>query len=189
MDALQFVVEIVKALAWPVVFLVMFYSLRGPLAALIPLIEEFKYKDFVVKFRAALERAKIEALPSTESELQALEVKKNGAFAQQRKDLYKAATLVPTAAVLQAWSVLEEAVLFKVSELGLLPAGGGIRGSSRLAHALLDKSAITLEDFKLFHSLRELRNQAAHKPDAGLTANDAEAYVDLALGFAERVSR
>lgn len=189
MDALQFIVEIVKALAWPVVFLVMFYALRGPFAALIPLIEELKYKDFVVKFRAALEQAKFEALPSAEPEPQALEAMKNGAFAQQRKDLYKAATLVPTAAVLQAWSILEEAALSKISELGLMPTGGGVRGSSRLAHALLDKSAITLEDFKLFHSLRELRNQAAHKPDAGLTARDAEAYVDLALGFTARVSR
>lgn len=187
MDALQFVVEIVKALAWPVVFLIIFYALRKPLATLIPLIEEFKYKDFVVKFRAVLEQAKIEALPG--SAPTALEAKKTDPFAQQRLDLYKAATLVPTAAILQAWSILEEATLLKISELGLMPVGGGIRGSSRLAHVLLDRSAITLEDFKLFHALRELRNQAAHKPDAGLTASDAEAYVDLALRFTEQVSR
>lgn len=49
MDWLQLVAETVKAIVWPLVTLVVFFNLRKPLRALVPFLEELRYKDFVLK--------------------------------------------------------------------------------------------------------------------------------------------
>jgi hypothetical protein len=45
----------------------------------------------------------------------------------------------------------------------------------------------TKEDFDAFHKLRELRNIAAHKADAGLTESDAKEYAQLAMKLYAKV--
>ena len=50
MDALTFIVEMTKALAWPASIIFIIFLLRKPIIELLPFLEELKYKDFALKF-------------------------------------------------------------------------------------------------------------------------------------------
>jgi hypothetical protein len=187
MDAFQLIAEIVKAVAWPAVVLIVCLKLRDPLAELIPLMEELRYKDLVLKFRSGLAQARAEANPTKVIRARTVDSAANLATGVAA-ELLDAASAVPTGAVLQAWSALQAALIKKAVAIGALPADTDIRGNSRLGHILLHAGAISLDDFKLFHRLRELRNIAAHDADAKLSSADAVEYISLALPLIERAS-
>lgn len=186
MDILQFFVEIVRAAAWPAVAVLAILKLRDPIAGLIPNMEELRYKDLILKFRAGIASAKVDA-PHAAIEVSSTAAKSLPTPLGNGEALYKAAAVAPTAAVLQAWAILQDALIKKASELTLI-ADSSIRGNSRLGHVLLHGKAISDEDFKLFHKLRELRNLAAHDAEAKLTESDARDYIALVLSFVARVT-
>jgi hypothetical protein len=185
MDWLQFLAAIVAAVAWPTVVLVVFIALRRPLGDLVPFLEELKYKDFVLKFRVGLSEVRASTSPKPEAEPSAIGASEplNGELA----NLYNVAKLAPTAAVIQAWATLEGAIVERAVKSGKAAADSVLRGHSRLGHVLLADGVFTKEDFDAFHKLRELRNIAAHKADAGLTESDAKEYAQLAMKLYAKV--
>jgi hypothetical protein len=186
MDILQFIVEILKTTAWPGVVVFAILKLRDPIAGLIPNMEELRYKDLILKFRAGIASAKVEA-PTPTVESGDATAKSLPAPPNDGGALYKVASVAPAAAVLQAWAILQDSLVNKAMALNLISVDSGIRGSSRLGHVLLNAKAITEEDFKLFHKLRELRNLAAHDVETKLTEPDARDYIALVLSFVARV--
>jgi hypothetical protein len=187
MDWLQFFAAIVTAIAWPLVVLVVLFMLRRPLHNLVPFLEELRYKDFVLKFRAGLSEVR------ASTSLQPVPVPVPEAtsppepFQDELETLYGVAKLAPTAAVIQAWATLEDAIVERVVHSGKAAANTVLRGNSRLGHVLFADGVFTKSDFDAFHKLRELRNIAAHKADAGLTEADAREYVELAMKLYARV--
>src|SRR5687768_11195311 len=131
MDILSFIAAIVAALAWPVAVVVLVLVVRGPLLALIPKLEELQYKDFVLRFREELSEAGAR-LPVGKEELKALPPP---AVAEQER-LESLASVSPRAAVLEAWVVLEGALLKRLVELGVVSGPERFRGHSRTAIAL-----------------------------------------------------
>lgn len=186
MDWLQFIVEITKAIAWPSVVVFVFLYLRKPLAGLVPFLEEFKYGDFVMKFRAGISEVKSEtrALPQVPERTVRLLVP----FEGLKKTLYEVAALSPTAAVIQAWAEFETKMMERAFAAGIFSSNDPSRGNSRLGHALLQGGIFSLADFQTFNKLRELRNVAAHKADAGLQVQDATEYIDLVIDLLARSS-
>lgn len=183
MDWLQFIVEIAKAIAWPSVVVFVFLYVRKPLAGLVPFLEEFKYGDFVMKFRAGISEVKLEVPQMSEPTVTLL-----APFEGLKSTLYEVASLSPTAAVVQAWAELETKLTERVVAAGIVNSKDAGRGNSRLGHALLQGKIISPVDFKSFHKLRELRNVAAHKADAGLQVQDATQYIDLVVDLLARTS-
>ena len=186
MTWLQFIIEFVKALAWPGVVVFVFVTLRKPLSGLVPFLEEFKYGDFVLKFRAGISEVKSESLALTQMGQSTVQLL--APFEDLRKTLYSVATLSPTAAVVQAWAELETKLIERAFAVGAASSNDSIRGNSRLGHALLKAEIFNQTDFQSFHRLRELRNVAAHKADAGLQEKDATDYVDLVIELLARTN-
>lgn len=181
MDWFQFLSETLKNLAWPVVTLIIFFALRGPLYALMPFLEELKYKDFVLKFRAGLSEVRTNttsSIASSFNEKTLINTPTDDTIAS----LYRVAKIAPTAAIIQAWATLEESLLNRLLGENKIKSDRFI-GNSRLGHALLDEGVFSSLDFNTFHKLRQLRNIAAHKADTGLTENDALEYIDLTLAM------
>lgn len=183
MDWLQFIVEIAKAIAWPSVVVFVFLYVRKPLAGLVPFLEEFKYGDFVMKFRAGISEVKLEVPQMPESAVTLLAL-----FEGLQKTLYDVAALSPTAAVVQAWAELETKLMERAFAAGIATSKEAGRGNSRLGHALLQEKIFSPADFQTFHKLRELRNVAAHKADAGLQVQDATQYIDLVVDLLARTN-
>jgi hypothetical protein len=138
------------------------------LGDLVPFLEELKYKDFVLKFRVGLSEVRASTSPKPEAEPSAIGASEplNGELA----NLYN-----------------EGAIVERAVKSGKAAADSVLRGHSRLGHVLLADGVFTKEDFDAFHKLRELRNIAAHKADAGLTESDAKEYAQLAMKLYAKV--
>jgi len=174
MDTLSFVVELVKAGAWPAALIVAILLLRRPLTGLLPLLEELKYKDISLKFREKLSEAKA-SLPSASSEKSALPVPDD----QEQGMLLQLARWAPRAAVTEAWRRLEDAILVLSVSRGQIPSKEVARNHSRLGIAMQAIGVFSEADEVAFRKLRELRNQAAHGPEFALSEADAEEYIRL----------
>lgn len=180
MDALTFIAEMTKALAWPLAVSVGVFVLRKPLLGLFPFLEELKYKGFSLRFHRQVAEAKEkveegrvpQALPPP--------------AASEKETLLRVASLSPRAAVMSAWSYLETSLLDISVAKGQIDSSNRFRGHSRIGHAMLDLKVFDEIDLKLFHELRNLRNEAAHVPESVLMSSDAEEYVSLAIGLVNR---
>jgi len=112
MDTTTFIVELIKALAWPAVIVGLILFLRKPLRDLIPLLIRLKYKDFEIEFGKKIEEAKAEA---------AVELSKEAAVKalppQPDEKLAKLAEVSPRAAVLEAWRQTEHELVRAAAEV------------------------------------------------------------------------
>lgn len=61
MDVFSFTSELVKATAWPIATMILFYFMRKPLFDLIPLVRKLKYKDLEMEFSKEIQTLKTEA--------------------------------------------------------------------------------------------------------------------------------
>lgn len=178
MDILTFIVEMTKALAWPISAVFAFYILREPLIKLVPYIEELKYKDFALKFGKGVSEIK----ENIKAEItQYPEVPK---LLEEENALLRVAEVSPRAAVLESWVKLQDTLLDISLELGQIDSKENFKSHSRIGHALLEAKILNENDFKAFHQLRDLRNRAAHVPDFALNTHDSKEYVKLAIQLA-----
>ena len=185
MESLPFIAEVVKAIVWPAVTLTIFLTLRKPLLALIPNLEEFRYKNWTLIFRR-IKTEVIENNPSLSAPA-STQIKNSATQTNITHNLHGIAKLSPTAAVLQAWATLENLAFEKLIASGKATNNESIKGNSRLGHALLAEGLFSKLDFESFHKLLELRNIAAHKADLDLTEDDAVQYIDLVMALAAKV--
>lgn len=171
MTSLEFVASLIESLAWPLVVLVAVWILRKPLGQLIPLLEKLKYKDLELDFSRRLEEARevTAALPPAGRE----------EIAAGESEAARLAAVSPRAAILEAWRVLESAILTAAHSLGesfsqqgrplLVSAITALERSGMIDRGLGD----VLDDF------RQLRNAAAHAPDFAVPVSEAISYVHM----------
>lgn len=105
MDNKTFIIELTKALAWPLMVLVTLLSFRKTLLRLLPQLTNLKYDKLEFQFAkevAAVEKVAQASLPpiSQKSGLEAI-----------RQKLTKLAMTSPEAAVVEAWRYLEQSFL------------------------------------------------------------------------------
>lgn len=175
MDTLTFITEIVKALAWPVVALVIFLTLRKPLFDLLPYLQSFRYRDIEIGFGA-----RVQALAYDLRRLLP-EATLSGEAAQEHARLAELARLSPRAVVLEAWLQLEKTAmeLSRRKELGL--DSRALRTPILLGHALEQAGLLDENMQTVFYQLRTLRNAAAHASDFAFDAEAAIEYAEMAL--------
>lgn len=184
MDFLTFIVEVLKAVAWPATVVAIIYMLKGPISDLVPFLEELKYKDFALRFRKKLSEAKEEAPEEI------LKEKEKTPEIKSRKESYlELANISPRSAILESWRFLEDSLLTVSKEKGLIDAKKHFIGHSRIGHGLLHEGVISKEQFKLFHRLRELRNQAAHAEEFSISYEDVVEYIELAMQLSAYVEK
>lgn len=180
MDALTFIAEIVKALAWPAMVLTLVFLLRKPIADLIPLLTRLKYKDLELEFGRRLAEVTAEAgeeLPPPHP-LAPLE-------AAEEQTLLELAKVSPRSAVTEAWRQVEVAAVeaARRNDISLSPSDA--TSPARVLRALERHRVIDAGKLDLIHNLRELRNQAVHSPDFAVTSAAALEYAQLARRVVE----
>lgn len=179
MDAITAVVELIKALAWPLVTFAVFLLFRRPLQSLIPGIKSLKFAGAEVTMANQVDEVKAlakvipppaaEAPPATPEALTEVD------------RLYEIASLVPRAAISEAWRKVELAGAEAVRRNCPPDLPKSLRSPGTFAEALRRYDVITPELFVALTKLRKIRNEAVHAADFDIEPTTARDYVETAL--------
>ncbi len=168
MNWMEFVIQVFDKLAWPFVILICVFSLKRPIAKLIPLAKKLKFKDLEVEFG---------------QELKAISQKAEGAFPELKYDkkslLIASANNLPNSAIIQAWDAVDTAAecLIRAKNINI-----ELDVNTRYKHIesiLLKESFINTKQGKLFSELRQLRNRVAHAVGYEIGKVEAVQYIEL----------
>ncbi|MFZ5519939.1 MAG: hypothetical protein ACOZD0_01910 [Pseudomonadota bacterium] len=168
MDALSFIAELVKALAWPLATVAIAVIFRSQLVSLLGRLKGGKLGPAEFAFERAVEKLEAAAvdLPST-------------AAGRASSSDIQLATTSPRAAIIEAWLEIEEnAIAFALCRNLVQPTArrnpmGAINGVYKSGFLSESQKAILRE-------LQELRNDAAHNPDFSPSTDSVLRYVRLA---------
>lgn len=170
---MEYFVEIIKALAWPVASIWLGYIFRSEFGQLLNRMSSFKYKDVEASFERELAEAEdnakritISAAPSSSQDL------------SQKEQLFRISEISPRAAVVEAWTLIETAAIKNG-----LTSGTTIQRTNpkMIVEYLINSGKFSTESISLIEQLRKIRNQASHLPDFAISQNEAERYLDLAV--------
>ncbi len=184
LDWKTFIVEIVKAVAWPLVVALIAFQLKDKISELLPRIKKLKHKDTELEFAEGV--SKLVREQEAKGNNKPVNLVTNEA--QERYNfLLKLADISPRSAVLEAFREIENASVSTISKLPGENLAHGARPLSIMQRILSDL-ALTPSEVKMFNQLRVLRNKAAHDKDFNLHGMPIEAYIDLSLSLANRIS-
>lgn len=175
MGWLEFAAELVHAVAWPIVALVLAVLLRGPIVGLVPLLRRLKYKDLELEFEKALEEVQSTNLPVKPDVI---------AFGLQDlgQDILRLAQISPRAAILESWMHVEAAS--REALAASHPQLGEPMTAQTIGRALQQAEILTGHNLETFHRMRSLRNLAAHTQDFSVSPETAADYARNAMRLA-----
>lgn len=174
MDALTFIVEIVKALGWPVAAIILVMMLRKEIKALLPLVKRLKAGPVEAEFDREVKELK----ETAEAQLQPV-VRSQDATTQRQK-LLQLIEVNPRSAVIEAWQCVEFAARrFLQSQNGSITEREP-QSPVALLRGLNRYEVLTRDEVALFNDLRSLRNEAVHRSEFVPTYESVLNYIDLA---------
>lgn len=173
-EIMEYLVQIIEALVWPLTTLILFFALRKPIVEIFPQLTKLKFKELEMEFEKELKeiseksresKVRIEAdVPRDEEEEHYLEEIKRTS---------------PRAAILESWLGLESQVLSTTEYFGLLSKNQRPSFSASLK-ALEKAEVIAKGDIELINGLRKLRNLAVHQTNFTVTEDEAELFIEAA---------
>lgn len=189
MDWLAFIAAMTGHLAWPLAVTIILLTYRAPLAERIRRIRRMKYKDLEFDIGEEIRElsakvVEVQATMLTPTKPAALPpARPKSSIGVSLLDQAKAvAEASPVAAVLLAWSALEQKIGETVARLGISPDPSG-RGSILANIELLKShSSLASQSMTLIQGLRKLRNELAHAPRDGeihIKESDARSYIAI----------
>jgi len=179
MDWRTFVVELVKALAWPVTVWAVTIAAWKHVVRLLPRLRELKYRDVQLSFAEVLRVASEEALETIPARA-ALPA----APASDTDRIARLLELSPRAAVLEAFVPVQTALTALARSHGIRVGKADFYSASALADTLAAAGIMSEGQRALFGSLRRLRNAAAHAPEFAEPPESVREYIDLASRLA-----
>lgn len=174
MNWMEFVIQLLDKLAWPLLALLALLTLRQPLAELVSQAKRLKYKDLELEF---------------DQDLQAVSKEAEAAFpelsADKRSRLLSTVKHLPNTAIIEAWDMLDQAAerLIRQQVEGAdlnVPTRYKTMGSILAQNDLLDTKKL-----KLFTELRQLRNKVAHARGFSVGQAEAVLYIELCCRLTE----
>lgn len=170
---MDYVVEIIKATAWPASIIWLGYIFRKEVRLLLGRLSSVKYGEVEANFSKELAEAEVSA--------QKLRIPKpvtTQLNLSQKEQLFRISEVSPRAAVVEAWTLIETAAVKK----GLTSGTAIPRTNPRMIVEYLNNSGkFSPESLNLIEQLRRIRNQASHLPDFAITQSEAERYLELAV--------
>ena len=175
-EFVRYGVQVLEAIAWPLVIVIVVYALRPHLANVLDRLSSLRYKGVVASFGTELGRAEAEATDLRIDESQGKPAEPTQTVYDQ---LCRIAEISPRAAVSEAWRYVGAAAAEAANAAGTdLPRGGTV---TSLVLELVRQRIFSEEAVPVFERLRRLRNEAVHAPEFVLDPGEVERYIDLAL--------
>ncbi|NTV45067.1 MAG: hypothetical protein HGB11_00730 [Chlorobiales bacterium] len=180
MDLLTFIIEFVKALAWPITIIILVLLFRDSIVELLTRLRGFKYKDFeaILKNIEKDEKA-VPELKTSKIEAQRIAEEKPSDFVE----VYSLLESSPNMAVVRAWSLIElEAfvALNKGKELDEKLRGRVARSPLLVLRELKEMGLLDDKLMNLLEHLRAMRNAILHSSYIKLNETDALRYLEAA---------
>ncbi|MDE0854137.1 MAG: hypothetical protein OSA97_06920 [Nevskia sp.] len=173
MDSPTFIVEVVKASAWPIAAVTSALLFRAQLNALLSRVRkgklgiaEFEFEETV----KALQRKTIDSAPAIDD------------------DAIVLLLTDPRSAILESWEGVEDAARHLVQTLGV-PSSVNLGRPTQLAKVIEEKRALAPDQINLFRDLRDLRNEVAVPTEFAPLLDSAIRYVRLAKGLKGDIER
>lgn len=182
MDALTFVSEALKSLAWPAVVVFLVLMLKKPITELIPLLRKLKYKELEMEFSETVAALKSES-DTSKAAVGTPEISQT----QPQNRLLQLVSFSTRAAIMEAWLEVEAAATAAASSFWSQPPSDTFKNSPRLGEYLLQCKVIDAKQLEIFNKLKQLRNKAAHAEELNLSEHDARSYVELASELAAHI--
>ncbi|ACJ31276.1 Conserved hypothetical protein [Shewanella piezotolerans WP3] len=176
MDWMQFTIELIDKLAWPLVLVFAVISLKRPLSKLIPLAKKLKFKDLELEFG---------------QELKAVTQEAEGIFPElkdsNRNILIMSASQLPNSAVIEAWEAVDLAAEKLIhSRCSNITLDKNTR-YKHIENILISEQLINTKQGKLFSELRQLRNKVAHAVGYEVDKVQAVQYIELCFKLIEHL--
>jgi uncharacterized protein YutE (UPF0331/DUF86 family) len=169
MDILTFIIELLKAVAWPITALGIAMLFRGQLISLLNRIRKGKLGPAEFEFEEAVKALKEEAAEVVQAPL-AIGV---------GTPTVKLVSSEPRAAILSAWLQVEAAAANLAIGRQLVDPRSA-RNPSAVIRAIQKAEIIQPQYISLLSELRHLRNQAVHETDFSPSTESVLSYVQLA---------
>ncbi|MGC7893562.1 hypothetical protein [Vibrio anguillarum] len=174
MDKYTFIVEMTKALAWPLTIGGGLFLLRKPLIALAPFMRKLKYKELEMEFSEQVQALKSEANIQEKEEVDT--------------PAMNILSFSTRAAVLEAWMELESASASKAASFWSTSNTTPFKGNLKLGSYLHQCGVFNDQQLRSFNELRHLRNQLVHSDVTNLNENDAKAYITVASNLVKQIA-
>lgn len=174
---MEHIVEIIKALAWPVAVVWLGYLFRNEVTVLMRRITALKYGDSEVSF-VSHDLAKIEQKVSESSQTEEVIHESTPEELSQKDQLYRLAEISPRAAIVEAWTLIEIAAVKRD-----LTAGTTFKRTNPklILDHLVSTGNFSPKNIEIIKSLGQLRNRIIRLPDFAITQEEGERYLDLAI--------
>jgi len=182
MDALTFLSEVIRSVAWPVTVVVLVAFLRKPLIELIPLLRRLKYKELELEFSQEVSELKAEA-ESISQECP----EEQSRISPSSSRILNLVSFSSRASIMEAWLEVESAAIAVASSFWNQAPSEAMKNYPKLGEYLFQCEVINEKQLDIFNSLRKLRNKAVHAEELELKEKDARSYVQLALDLAAHI--
>lgn len=175
MDWLTFIVELFKALTWPVVVVAVVLLLRREIRDLLPFLKRLKAGPVEAEFDREVQEIK----SGVETQLPSIPPSVTTSPEQQK--LLQLAEVNPRSAIIEAWRGIEFAARKLLESRDPSLTLREHQSPIALLKALNRLEVLTRDEVALFNDLRSLRNQAVHQDNFAPSYESVLNYIDLAV--------
>jgi len=183
MDWMTFTVNVVEALAWPLVAVYLALQFKDHFVAILPTLTSFKAGPLEAAFDRAVKQVQVTARevepPVSSAGIpgdQPAPIESSKEF----RDTWQTATVRPSVAILDSWRQIEDGIVNLIADKGLFVPEKGAYSLTASLQALEAAKVLPLDAIALIYELRSLRNQVASAAGFEPTAITARGYVDSA---------
>lgn len=181
MDILIFILEIIRALCWPVTVLILVTLLRKPLGILLTTLKNLKFKELEISFSQEIRELE-DKIPEDIKDLPP-EKRATEETQSESERLNRLLKDSPRSAIIDAWRIVELAAgqaFHKQNPIPKIPNWN----IKEILVSLETDGFVTEATGNYFRALNQLRNQAIYNTDFKISEHDARSYLHNAISLA-----
>jgi uncharacterized protein (UPF0335 family) len=180
MDWKIFVVEMTKALSWPVAALCIMLFLRGSISQLLPRISKLKHKDTEIEFA--------EVIGALKERAESLGIEGNGipkGLKIEETRLEKLAVVLPRSSIIQSWGLIDREVSDLIIEKKVSTEDRSLNTSD--VTNVLQSIGLDKKSIKTFLQLRKLMKSVTGPSKFSLEEEQVDSYIELAIDLTHKI--
>ncbi|MCX6571021.1 MAG: hypothetical protein NT006_06325 [Candidatus Aminicenantes bacterium] len=178
----EFILGLVRALAWPLTVFLIALIFRHEMRGILKRLSRVKYGDWEAHFEKDLERAERNASLIQIPDNRTLEVTEPTEYER----MIRLTEISPCAALMEAWKGIELAVSRVIQTEGI-DVKHKIIGTPEV-HELVRRGLLPKDMLLVYSDLKQLRNRTAHRAADEMDQTAARRYIELASIFIAKLN-